>query len=121
MKKLFYLGLGWISVGFAIAGLIMPILPTTPMLLVAIWAFGRSSPAMAEKIRTHRVFGPPIRNWQDNGAISLKAKILALFIMCLMGSWLWYFGNVPTWLAIVVTVILVGVAAYVSSRPNGAA
>lgn len=121
MKKLFYLGLGWISVGFAIAGLIMPILPTTPMLLVAIWAFGRSSPAMAEKIRTHRVFGPPIRNWQDNGSISLKAKILALFIMCLMGSWLWYFGNVPTWLAIVVTVILVGVAAYVNSRPNRAA
>lgn len=121
MKKLFYLGLGWISVGFAITGLILPILRTTPMLLVAIWAFSRSSPAMAEKIRTHRVFGPPIRNWQDNGAISLKAKILALFIMCLMGSWLWYFGNAPTWLAIVVTVILVGVAAYVSSRPKGAA
>jgi uncharacterized protein len=121
LKKLLYLGVGWISVVFAIAGLILPILPTTPMLLVAIWAFSRSSPELAERIRLHRVVGPPIRNWEDNGAISLQAKALALFIMGLMGGWLWYFGDAPTWLAVLITAILVGVAAYVGSRPNGAA
>jgi uncharacterized protein len=121
LKRLLYLGVGWVSVGFAIAGLILPILPTTPMLLVAIWAFGRSSPELAEKIRSHRIFGPPIRDWQDNGAISPKAKGLALFIMALMGGWLWYFGNAPAWLAIIITAVLVAAAAYVLSRPSNAA
>ena len=119
MKKLFYLGVGWISVGCAIAGVILPILPTTPMLLVAIWAFSRSSPELAERIRLHRIVGPPIRNWQDNGAISPQAKALALSIMGLMGGWLWYFGHAPTWLTILITAVLVGVAAFVGTRPNG--
>lgn len=120
MIRLLYLGIGWLSVGMAVAGLILPILPTTPMLLVAIWAFSRSSPELAEKIRTHRVFGPPIRNWQDNGAISTKAKILAVFIMGLMGAWLWRYGDAPLWLTIPITLILMGAASYVVSRPNGA-
>ena len=70
----------------AIAGIILPILPTTPLLLVAVWAFGKSSPELAEKIRNHRVFGPPVRDWQDHGVISLKAKVAGhLRIMALHG------------------------------------
>ena len=88
-----YLGMGWLSVGLAIAGVILPILPTTPMLLIAVWAFGKSSPELAEKIRQHRIFGPPIRDWQDSGVISRKAKALAIGIMLLMTGWLWLFGH----------------------------
>jgi hypothetical protein len=102
----------------AVAGIILPILPTTPMLLVAVWAFGKSSPELAEKIRAHRVFGPPIRDWQDNGVISLKAKALALGIMTLMGGWLWSYSGLPIWLVVGVTVVLAGAAIYVASRPS---
>ncbi len=118
LKRLVYLGVGWISVGMAIAGVILPILPTTPMLLVAVWAFGRSSPELAERIRAHKVFGPPIRDWQDNGVISPKAKALALGIMTLMGGWLWAYSGMPVWLITGVTGILAGTAIYVASRPS---
>ena len=118
MRRLIYLGVGWLSVGMAILGVILPILPTTPMLLVAVWAFGKSSPELAERIRDHRVFGPPIRDWQDNGIISLKAKALALGIMTLMGFWLWAFSGLPIWLLVGVTGILAGAAIYVASRPS---
>jgi uncharacterized membrane protein YbaN (DUF454 family) len=102
----------------AIAGVILPILPTTPMLLVAVWAFGRSSPELAEKIRAHKVFGPPIRDWQDNGVISLGSKALALSIMTLMGGWLWFYSGLPIWLIMLVIGILAGTAIYVASRPS---
>jgi hypothetical protein len=102
----------------AIAGVILPILPTTPMLLIAVWAFSRSSPELAERIRDHRVFGPPIRNWQDNGVISLKAKTLALGVMTLMDFWLWVYSGLPIWLLVVVTGIMAGAAIYVASRPS---
>lgn len=118
MRRLVYLAVGWLSVGMAIAGVILPILPTTPMLLVAVWAFGRSSPELAERIRDHRVFGPPIRDWQDNGVISLKAKALALGIMTLMDGWLWAYSGLPIWLLVVVTGTLAGAAIYVASRPS---
>ena len=118
LRRVIYLGVGWLSLGMAIAGVILPILPTTPMLLVAVWAFGRSSPELAEKIRYHRVFGPPIRNWQDNGVISVKAKALALGIMTLMGGWLWLYSGLPIWLVLPIIGIMAAAAIYVASRPS---
>ena len=50
-------------------GIVMPLFPTTPFLLVAVWAFSRSSPEMAEKIRNHPIAGAYIRDWEDDGVI----------------------------------------------------
>lgn len=119
-RRLIYLGIGWLSLGMAVAGIILPILPTTPMLLVAVWAFGKSSPELAEKIRNHRVFGPPVRDWQDHGMISAKAKLLAIAIMALMGAWLWAFGNLPVWLTLVICAVMIGAGIFVGSRPSAA-
>ncbi len=104
----------------AVAGIILPILPTTPMLLVAAWAFGKSSPELAEKIRSHRVFGPPVRDWQDHGVITLKAKLLAIAVMALMGAWLWVFGSLPVWLTLLISAVMVGAGIFVGSRPSAA-
>lgn len=102
----------------AVAGVILPILPTTPMLLVAAWAFGKSSPELAERIRNHKVFGPSVRDWQDHGVIALRAKSLAIGIMALMGVWLWGFGNLPPWLNLLTSAIMAGASIYVGSRPS---
>ena len=119
VRRLIYLGVGWLSLGMAVAGVILPILPTTPMLLVAAWAFGKSSPELAERIRNHKVFGPSVRDWQDHGVIALRAKSLAIGIMALMGVWLWGFGNLPLWLNLLISGIMAGAAAFVGSRPSG--
>ena len=67
----FFLGLG-------LLGVVLPVLPTTPFLLLAAGCFARSSPRLHRWLLDHPVFGPPIRNWEDNGAISRKAKRLAV-------------------------------------------
>jgi uncharacterized protein len=117
-RRLIYLGIGWLSLGMAVAGVILPVLPTTPMLLLAVWAFGKSSPELAEKIRNHRVFGPPVRDWQDHGVISTKAKLPAITIMSAMGGWLWVYGNLPTWLALLIIAVMAGAGVFVGSRPS---
>jgi uncharacterized protein len=116
--RLFYLGLGWLCVGLGILGIIMPILPTTPFLLVAVWAFSKSSPALAEKLRNHPVAGPYIRNWQDHGVIPRKAKVLAIFMMAAMGTYLAGFSGLPGWAALAACAILIAVAAYILTRPD---
>ena len=120
LRRLIYLGIGWLSLGMAIAGVILPILPTTPFLLVAVWAFGKSSPELAEKIRNHRVFGPQVRDWQDHGVISPKAKLLAITIMSAMGGWLWVYGNLPAWLTLLIIAVMAGAGLFVGSRPSSA-
>jgi len=102
----------------AVAGVLLPVLPTTPLLLVAVWAFGKSSPELAERIRNHRVAGPPVRAWQDHGVIAPKAKALAIAVMGLMGAWLWAYGNLPVWLTVLISVVMVGAGLYVASRPG---
>jgi hypothetical protein len=120
LRRLIYLGIGWLSLGMAIAGIILPILPTTPMLLVAVWAFGKSSPELAEKIRNHPVCGPPVRNWQDHGVISAKAKMLAILVMAFMGGWLWIYGHLPVWLTLLIIAVMIGAGIFVGSRPSTA-
>jgi uncharacterized membrane protein YbaN (DUF454 family) len=117
-RRLIYLGVGWLGLGMAVAGVILPILPTTPMLLVAVWAFGRSSPELAEKIRNHRVFGPPVRDWQDHGAISATAKMLAITVMALMAAWLWFFGSLPVWATLLIIAVMAGAGVFVGTRPG---
>ncbi len=78
----------WNTAGFAalaLAGLgvILPLLPTTPLVLLAAFAFGRGSTQFRDRIVAHRVFGPPLRDWKARGAISRRAKVAACSVMAL--------------------------------------
>ncbi|MBL8555263.1 MAG: YbaN family protein [Phenylobacterium sp.] len=117
MSRLVYRAVGFAMVGLATAGVFLPVLPTTPFLLVAAWAFARSSPELAARLRNHPRFGAFLRDWQDRGAIPLKAKALAITMMA--GSWgllalttrnLWVLGGVAATLS--------AVAIYLITRPN---
>ena len=61
-------------------------MPTTVFLLIAVWCFGRSSPALRAKLLANPRFGPTLRDWQDHGSISHRAKRAALLGMAL--GWL---------------------------------
>ena len=116
--RLFYLGLGWLSVALGVVGIILPILPTTPFLLVAVWAFSKSSPELAEKLRNHPKAGPYIRAWQDHGVIPPMGKALAVTMMSVMGIYFAGFSILPGWAALLVCVVLVAVGVYILSRPS---
>ncbi len=78
---------GIIFVGLAILGVILPILPTTPFLLVAAACFARSSPAMQRRLLANKTFGPMIHDWQKHRSIPRKAKRIALLTMVLSVCW----------------------------------
>lgn len=116
--RLFYLALGWLFVGLGVVGIIMPILPTTPFLIFAVWAFSRSSPETAAKIRAHRIIGPYVREWEAHGVIPAKAKVLAVIMMTAASYYLIYHSHAPQWLAVAVVAGMVLVAVYILSRPS---
>ncbi len=62
-------------------GVALPLLPTTPFILVAAFAFARSSRRWSAWLHTHPLFGPLIHHWQQYGAISRRAKILGVTSM----------------------------------------
>jgi uncharacterized membrane protein YbaN (DUF454 family) len=113
-----YLLLGWISVALGIVGVIFPLFPTTPFLLVAVWAFSRSSPELAEKIRNHQRFGALIRNWQDAGVVPVKAKLIAVTMMGGMFIYVLLWSAAPGWLAGLFGTVLAAVAGFIVTRPS---
>ena len=72
---------GWANVGLGFAGLILPVLPTTPFLLVALWAFAQSSQKFHDWLYTHPRFGPLLRDWRDHRVVPVKAKVLSVGMM----------------------------------------
>ena len=77
-RRLALRALGLAATGLAIAGVVLPIVPTTPFLLVAVWAFGRSSPRLEAWLRDHPRLGPPLEGWEQRRAIPRPAKAVAV-------------------------------------------
>lgn len=116
--RLFYLMVGWLSVGLGVIGIILPVLPTTPFLLVAVWAFSKSSPELAARLRNDPRVGHYIRDWQDHGVIPVAGKVMATVMMSVMGIYLAGFSVLPGWAALGACAVMIGVGAYVLSRPS---
>lgn len=115
--RLFWLVIGLIALGLGTAGAILPLLPTTPFLLVAAFAFARSSPRLAAWLDGHRQFGPLIRNWRDHGAISRRAKIAAMAVILLTPALSLALGFAG-WIVAVQLLVLSIVAAFILTRPG---
>lgn len=115
--RLFYLALAYLCVGLGMAGAVLPLLPTTPFLLVALWAYFRSHPEKAQKLLDHPRFGPTLRDWREQGAIPTRGKIAAVGVMAL--SWVIVYLTAPHPAApIVVGLILCCTGTFVATRPS---
>ena len=71
----------WLNVVVGVAGIFLPLLPTTVFLLIALWAFSLSSPRFQNWLYHHPRLGPPVRAWHDHGVIPLRAKVAAVVVM----------------------------------------
>lgn len=118
MRKLSFVILGWVCVVTGIIGVFLPILPTTPFLLVAAWAFAKSSPKFESWLVNHETLGPYIYDWRHYGTVPLKAKILAITMMSASFMWLSIWSGAPTIVIIMVGITLACVAAFLLSRPS---
>ncbi|MBN8542404.1 MAG: YbaN family protein [Deltaproteobacteria bacterium] len=75
--RILLLSVGFISLGLGFAGLFLPLLPTTPFILLSGWCFAKGSPKWNRWIHRHREFGPLIENWNRDRSISKKHKFVA--------------------------------------------
>ena len=117
MGKYFYLTLGWCAVALGLLGVILPVLPTTPFLLVAAFAFGNSSPRARAWLIDHAHFGTAIQDWEERGAISRRAKTLAVSMMTLVLVVSLILG--APWWVVSAQVLLMGAgAAFILTRPD---
>lgn len=77
LKRAVLIFCGLLSLGVGIIGIVVPLLPTTPFLLLAAACFARSSDRFHSWLLHHPRLGPPIRDWQERGVIRTGAKLLA--------------------------------------------
>jgi len=83
IMQVLLLGCGWLCVALGIIGIFLPLLPTTPFLLLASACFMRGSPRLSRWLHQHPYFGPILQNWHQNGAVSLTVKRRANITMVL--------------------------------------
>ena len=100
MKKTLYKPLGFLFLGLAGLGIILPILPGTPFLLLSAWFFARSSEKWHRRLLNSELFGPLIRNWEERHCISRRTKAVALTSMMVAGGASLIFGVEETRLRI---------------------
>jgi len=112
------LALGWVCVALGIAGIFLPVVPTTVFLLIAAWAFSRSSHRFHRWLYEHPRLGGPIRNWHAHRVIPLRAKLLAVSMMTASVTVLAVFVNAHWALPVGVGALLAAIAAYIVSRPS---
>ncbi len=117
LKILFQVG-GSISIGLAMTGLFLPVLPTTPFVLLAIFLFGKSQPEKIQEIINHPKLGPFVLDYLDPQGIPLKSKIKALVVL-----WISILVSVIFFIPIVVIKILIlsiasMVTLYILTRPT---
>lgn len=104
---------GIVSVVLGTIGIFVPILPTTPFLLLAAYLFFRSSQGLYRWLLTHRVLGFYIKNYIEYRAIDLKVKVFTLII--LWGSIIYsiYVATGTLWLQVLLVAIAIGVTVHI--------
>lgn len=109
--------LAYICAGLAALGVVLPLLPTTPFVLLAAWSASKGSPAFAAWLESHQTFGPAIENWRERRAVPLRGKVLACTM--LLVSWLvLYVSAAPLILLGGLAVFFAGLACYLLTRPS---
>ncbi|AYM06338.1 MULTISPECIES: YbaN family protein [Agrobacterium] len=116
--RLLYLCLGWLMVATGIVGAFLPVLPTTPFLLLALWCFSRSSPKLEAWLLAHPRFGPSLQRWRERGAIARNAKIAALSAMSVSYAAFWFLSEPPPLRAAIVAAVMLGSALFIATRPE---
>ena len=116
MRRPAYLAAGLASLALGFVGIFLPLLPTTPFVLLAAFCFARGNPAWEARLLNDPRFGPSIRAWREHGAIPTRGKQLAVLMMLIsaVGGW---FLLPPPWYWVPAAFCTV-VGAWVVSRPS---
>lgn len=109
--------LAYLSLGLGIVGIVVPGLPTVPFVLLSAFAAARGSQRLHARLLAHRQFGPIIRDWEAYGAVSRRAKRLAVSMMAVCAV-VMFLTSPKWWMAATGTAIMCIVAIWLWRRPE---
>jgi len=113
MMKLMLVVLGFISLILAVIGVFIPILPTTPFLLLSAACFLRGSDRAYQWLMNHRLFGEYIRNFRDHKAIPLRTKIISVSLLWITILFSIFFVAEALYLRVMLAIIAIAVTAHI--------
>ncbi|MCC7014989.1 MAG: YbaN family protein [Planctomycetes bacterium] len=92
-----YFSAAALSLTLGFVGLFLPLLPTTPFVLLSSWCLVRSSPELHARLRASRVFGPMLDDWERHRGVRLHTKLSAIGVLgCAVAASLWI-GHLEPW------------------------
>ena len=109
--------LGTVFLGLAMIGILLPLLPTTPFLIAAAWAFGKGSPALRQRLIDRPRFGAGLRDWETQRAIAPRNKMLACISMAAVLALSLIAGLSSAIVALQAALITLAMA-FILTRPN---
>jgi uncharacterized membrane protein YbaN (DUF454 family) len=116
--KLIWFIIGWISFILGIIGAFLPIIPTTPFLILSAFLFSKSSPRFHKWVVNLPIAGQGIRDWQQYRVIRNRAKILCSTMILVSLTLIHMNVKIPLFIKIFVTLILVAVGLFVVTRKS---
>ena len=115
-SRLLWRAIGFLALGCGAVGIALPLVPTTPFLLVAAYAFQRSSPRWEAWLRTHPRIGPMLETWRRTGGLDRRTKGIAVVVMIATLAATAALGA-PLWVLALQAVAMTGAAAFILTRP----
>ena len=109
---------GWISLSLGIAGIFLPVLPTTPFLLLTAFLWLRSSERWHQWLLRHPLFGHLIRDWQERGVIRTKTKAIATVMMLPLYLMAFFSTQIPMVGKVSLLIIGTSVLLFIWTRPS---
>lgn len=124
-RRLVYFALGWLFFALGVLGAVLPVLPTTPFMLLAAWGFSRSSRRFERWLLEHRWFGPGIKRWRAHRVVPTRVKWVSYSTMLVTFALSLASGRLSWW-ALGAQAALMGYGAWFLARlpskvPEGSA
>jgi len=118
MSKRILLVLGFISLGLGLVGSVLPLLPTTPFLLLSAYLFSKSSDKWYRWLINLPKVGGQIQDWNEHGVISVKSKVFCAISIFGVSIWISLILDVHYVVKIVIPIILISLLVFILTRPS---
>ena len=116
--RILYFTLGWLFFALGIIGVVLPVLPTTPFMLLALWAFSRSSERFYNWLYNHKFFGPPLQMWEQYRVIPFAAKVMSISFMSISFIYMVFFSPVGIILKLGIAAFMLYGAWFILTKPS---
>ena len=118
VPRTFYAACGALSLALGALGLFLPVLPTTPFVLLAAFFFSKGSPRLHAALLADPLFGPIVRDWEERGAVRPGAKVTATVLMAALAAVMLSTGAAAPWLKGGALAVQAAVLVFLWTRPS---